>query len=799
MKKVFNMIFILILLISSASSIARAQTPDGNNPQELTYYFRRSWGGEADQIQYATDIVVADDGSIFIALDKLDRILKISTEDNTFTTFGKPGYGESEISSPTGLALSADGRVYVTNRGTRVSIFTVDGGYLNSWGIAGTGPGEFLNAGGITIDRNGVVYVADRGNNRIQKFDLEGNYIGEIKHNPDYPNRLNGPVDVVVDDAGNVFIADGSGFNIEKYSSSGEFITEWMWGNLVSLDLDGEGNLYVMDTFNHTISKYTDSGQYISSWGFEAFRKTYGGGIDFKDGYIYLAYSGNHSVLKLNLDGSQHYRWGPTSPSPTKFSAISGITVDNANRIIVTDDFDDRIQVFNSDGTLQRVVTHINQQNGELFSPSDVAVDTDGNYYISDPQNDQIFVFSPNWDFIRQWGTSGYEEGQLFSPMSLTVDASKMVYVADNYRSCILKFNEFGVFLTEWCNDTGDISDMRHPYDITSDNQGLIYVVDYFSKYVFKFSSEGTLISKFMPSPSSGQLHGIVVDDNGNIIVSDWGYSSVRVLDPTGLILATFGGYGSEPGKLRNPDGVTLGQDGQIIVADDENLRVAVFSPSIPDNDPDSGLVQNGMIERQLTEWSNGGDISSNPVSISADSMQGDYSMLLGVPVPQVEQGQSASWAYTNFYIDPTWTRPVLNFNYKLHVNDNMHYSDFIVTIQNGVGDRTERVVLRDGYQPCTGNYAPKAGRDLGWRNGSYDLSAYKGQHIRVLFSNRNLWPISLGIWTNVDNIRVLDAGPLPPAAGPYTVNLPLINYQRCDIPDYTLHGGVERPEFDYK
>jgi hypothetical protein len=172
--------------------------------------------------------------------------------------------------------------------------------------------------------------------------------------------------------------------------------------------------------------------------------------------------------------------------------------------------------------------------------------------------------------------------------------------------------------------------------------------------------------------------------------------------------------------------------------------------------------------------------------------------MLLGMPVPQTEQGQSSAWAYSNFFIDPMWTRPILTFNYKMHVNDNMHYSDFLVIVQNGVGDRTERIVTRDGYLPCSGNYAPRPGRDLGWRTGSYDLSAFKGQHVRIVFSNRNLWPDSLGIWTNVDNVRVLDAGPIPPTAGPYAVNLPLISLFRCDIPDYTLQGGLERPTLEY-
>ena len=52
--------------------------------------------------------------------------------------------------------------------------------------------------------------------------------------------------------------------------------------------------------------------------------------------------------------------------------------------------------------------------------------------------------------------------------------------------------------------------------------------------------------------------------------------------------------------------------------------------------------------------------------------------------------------------------------------------------------------------------------RDTTWaRTASYDLSAFKGQNVRLVFANRNLHgEMSLGIWTVVDDVRVVDAGP---------------------------------------
>src|SRR5690606_11031357 len=106
-------------------------------------------------------------------------------------------------------------------------------------------------------------------------------------------------------------------------------------------------------------------------------------------------------------------------------------------------------------------------------------------------------------------------------------------------------------------------------------------------------------------------------------------------------------------------------------------------------------------------------------------------------------------------------------------VNDIRDYSDFFVAVQDGVGLNHLATVIRDGYNPCKPGVAPAPGTDLGWRTVRYDLSAYKGQHIRLVFSNRNLWPGSWGIWTDVDDVWVVDAGPPPVINSPHKVYLP--------------------------
>jgi DNA-binding beta-propeller fold protein YncE len=88
---------------------------------------------------------------------------------------------------PTDLAVAEDGSLFVTDgyRNARVHKFTSDGELLSSWGEPGDSgklkgtkdePNHFHIPHGIWA-YGGKVYAADRQNNRIQIFDLDGNYM----------------------------------------------------------------------------------------------------------------------------------------------------------------------------------------------------------------------------------------------------------------------------------------------------------------------------------------------------------------------------------------------------------------------------------------------------------------------------------------------------------------------------------------------------------------------------------------------------------------------------------------------
>ena len=144
---------------------------------------------------------------------------------------------------PTDLAVAPSGELYITDGygNARVHRFSPEGNLLDSWGEPGEGPGQFQVPHGIAISEDGIVYVADRENNRIQRFDLQGQFI-------DQWTDVVRPTEVFVTRDGTVFVselgaragrwpgwpdapADAIGGRLSIFDSDGTLLARWGGGD----------------------------------------------------------------------------------------------------------------------------------------------------------------------------------------------------------------------------------------------------------------------------------------------------------------------------------------------------------------------------------------------------------------------------------------------------------------------------------------------------------------------------------------------------------------------------------------
>ena len=70
---------------------------------------------------------------------------------------------------------------------------------------------------------------------------------------------------------------------------------------------------------------------------------------------------------------------------------------------------------------------------------------------------------------------------------------------------------------------------------------------------------------------------GLVIDDEGNIIIADSRNHRIQIFDSTGILKWRFGCYGKAEDEMDRPSGIALCPDGSIAVVDFGNNRVLII------------------------------------------------------------------------------------------------------------------------------------------------------------------------------------------------------------------------------
>jgi streptogramin lyase len=84
---------------------------------------------------------------------------------------------------PTDVTWDPAGDIFISDGyiNSRVAKLSKDGDWLKSWGEPGNGEGQFSTPHNIVADASGSIYVADRNNRRIQVFDSDGKYLRTLR------------------------------------------------------------------------------------------------------------------------------------------------------------------------------------------------------------------------------------------------------------------------------------------------------------------------------------------------------------------------------------------------------------------------------------------------------------------------------------------------------------------------------------------------------------------------------------------------------------------------------------------
>ena len=233
--------------------------------------------------------------------------------------------------------------------------------------------------------------------------------------------------------------------------------------------VDGCGDVFIAEYGQHCISVFTQSGaskRTIGSYGSGDGQFYSPSAIAIRGDVMYITEIGNCRIQKLSTKGEFISKFGEPGSGDGQLTTPRGICLDPNGMIFVGDHSNNRVCVFNADGTFAYNITGDAGEGSNLTNPWGVAFDPSGNLHIANYSSSCIKVFTANGQYVTQYGS-----GQVSYAAGIAIDEEGYAFVTSYNTNYIFVFDPQHKLLTSRRG-------FSHPVGITFDKEGLIYVAD---------------------------------------------------------------------------------------------------------------------------------------------------------------------------------------------------------------------------------------------------------------------------------------------------------------------------------
>ena len=261
------------------------------------------------------------------------------------TSWGSFGTGDSQFYTPIGVAVDADGIVYVVDSNLRrLKRFTSAGAFISQWSID-------IPTGGVAVGADGYVYLTTSFA-VIEKYTKTGTLITA------WDGGYSGLTSMAADADGSLLVSSSEGV-LRRYSNSGALLAEWAdwlvpgFPSLESLDgvaVDGHGHFYTVQNTG-LIRKFTATGTLLTQWVVPGIALPVRLATSPDGSMVYVVDYRDCSILVFTNTGAYLGQWGTSGTGPGQFLSPIGITVDGLGNVFVADTNNSRIQVFGDNTT----------------------------------------------------------------------------------------------------------------------------------------------------------------------------------------------------------------------------------------------------------------------------------------------------------------------------------------------------------------------------------------------------------------------------------------------------------------
>ena len=261
-------------------------------------------------------------------------------------------------------------------------------------------------AAAVAFDAKGHLYVLTRGAQAFFEFDEQGAFVrafGERMFTRSHGLRI--------DRDGNLWATDVGGHVVLKLNPAGEV--------LLTLGTRGEAGEWDEATGSRRLNQPNDVAVAAN------------GDVFVVQGHTPGA-RGDARVLKFDKDGRFLTSWGGKGTGPGQFDVAHGAAIDADGRLWVMDRENQRIEVFDADGTFVRQMTY-------KGLPCSVAIGRDHVYMVNGFAG-QLVQLDLDGNVLAATGRPGKALGEFGEAHFIAISPAGDLYVADSVNGALVKF-----------------------------------------------------------------------------------------------------------------------------------------------------------------------------------------------------------------------------------------------------------------------------------------------------------------------------------------------------------------------
>ncbi|MEC9019211.1 MAG: NHL repeat-containing protein [Nitrospinota bacterium] len=235
----------------------------------------------------------------------------------------------------------------------------------------------------------------------------------------------------------------------------------------------------------------------------------------------------------------------------------------------------------------------------ELSPPSGLCLTQEENILLADDFNHRIQVYDQQFNLVTNFGEKGKDIGQLQYPKGLALDKEGNIFVADSWNHRVQKFDPQGKVLQSFGSCGDDKGELNEPYDILVDTSGTLIVVERYNHRIQFFDMDGKSLgwvgqrgttleekladlyetpSDLIAPPLFEFPTSIARDSCGNFFVTDSGNHRIHKFNNRWEKILTFGESGTEPGQFQYPLCISIASNDLLYIADLNNNRIQIFT-----------------------------------------------------------------------------------------------------------------------------------------------------------------------------------------------------------------------------